>query len=505
MRGAGPFGQPEQGGQRQGEVSPRGQRRENRSCRGAAGPAAGSPGCRRRRGAAVTAVAGDSHWCCATIAGVALRRRLVETSPRPGVAGAAITVRHRAAAIGGAGAAPWCRSPAVVAGAAGTVIGALVLRCRHRRRRWPARLARRGRGRCGSRRVMPLRRSRNASTRSWSIRAPGRSFAALYAAARSLIASFAASAASVGRPNAASAHAPPLSRQNRTRASSRSACWRRLAAPSGSTVHDHLRGEPAELRRGLPVQLVQDQLLRLRGVLIVQHFQLIGDDPGLQRREGAIGEGGADAGQAGLQVPRERGQVVGGPQRDRQRGADLMRGALLPLVGQVAVHRRAAAQARPGPAAQQLADHAELAGLRPRPDRVPPAQQADQLLVGRARAPPLRTGQLRDRRRQPRAGRAGVAGTVLGEPGQPGIAARSRPRRRRATRSRGPAPRLARARKSAAASWTVPFECDFQNPIKSNSIAIRSYWQPKLTYLTDTVLFLRKNPRAARRFAGLTG
>jgi len=156
-------------------------------------------------------------------------------------------------------------------------------------------------------------------------------------------------------------------------------------------------------------------------VLVVEDFQLVGDDPGLQRREGAPGEGGADAREAGLQVPRERGQVVRGPQRDRQRGADLMPGAFLPLVRQVAVRRRDTARAGPGAAAQQLADHAELAGLRPRPDRVPPAEQADQLLVGRARAPPLRTGQLRDHGREPGARRAGIAGTTLGEPGQPRI------------------------------------------------------------------------------------
>jgi len=156
-------------------------------------------------------------------------------------------------------------------------------------------------------------------------------------------------------------------------------------------------------------------------VLVVEDFQLVGDDPGLQRREGAPGEGGADAREAGLQVPRERGQVVRGPQRDRQRGADLMPGAFLPLVRQVAVRRRDTARAGPGAAAQQLADHAELAGLRPRPDRVPPAEQADQLLVGRARAPPLRTGQLRDHGREPGARRAGITGTTLGEPGQTGI------------------------------------------------------------------------------------
>ena len=46
-----------------------------------------------------------------------------------------------------------------------------------------------------------------------------------------------------------------------------------------------------------------------------------------------------------------------------QRGADLVPGAFLPLVGQVAVHRRAAAQALAGAAAEQFADHAELAGL----------------------------------------------------------------------------------------------------------------------------------------------
>src|SRR4029077_1335831 len=41
--GAGPFGQPEQGGQRQGEVSPRGQRRKDRTRRGAGLPPPASP------------------------------------------------------------------------------------------------------------------------------------------------------------------------------------------------------------------------------------------------------------------------------------------------------------------------------------------------------------------------------------------------------------------------------------------------------------------------------
>jgi len=75
-----------------------------------------------------------------------------------------------------------------------------------------------------------------------------------------------------------------------------------------------------------------------------------------------------------------------------------------------------------GAAAEQLADHAELARLGPGPDRVPAAEQADQLIVGRARAPPFRTGQLRDHRRQLRARQVGVASAVLGELGQPRIA-----------------------------------------------------------------------------------
>ena len=62
-----------------------------------------------------------------------------------------------------------------------------------------------------------------------------RTGAALYSRARASMFAVAASAWSAGRPVPRSAQVPAASRQNRTRASSRSACSRRLRAPSGST------------------------------------------------------------------------------------------------------------------------------------------------------------------------------------------------------------------------------------------------------------------------------
>jgi hypothetical protein len=48
--------------------------------------------------------------------------------------------------------------------------------------------------------LMPLARSKNASTRNWSIVASGSTFAFLYRRARAAMLALAASAASVGRP-----------------------------------------------------------------------------------------------------------------------------------------------------------------------------------------------------------------------------------------------------------------------------------------------------------------
>jgi hypothetical protein len=49
-----------------------------------------------------------------------------------------------------------------------------------------------------------------------------------------------------------------------------------------------------------------------------------------------------------------------------------------------------------------------------------PARQADQLIIGGIRAPPLRAGQLIEHHRGPRPGRAPVGGVVLREGRQPG-------------------------------------------------------------------------------------
>jgi len=80
----------------------------------------------------------------------------------------------------------------------------------------------------------PLSRSSMLMTRKMSIGRLTR--AALYSRARASMCAFAASAWSVGSPVPCSPHVPVFSRQNRTRAVSRSARSRRFLAPSGSTV-----------------------------------------------------------------------------------------------------------------------------------------------------------------------------------------------------------------------------------------------------------------------------
>ena len=93
--------------------------------------------------------------------------------------------------------------------------------------------------------------------------------AALYASARSWMCWFAASASSGGSPNAASAAVPACSRQNRTRASSCWARWRRFSA-----LRIHLHDRAGDQRGDLPGsparELIRDQGLGGGGVLVVQ-------------------------------------------------------------------------------------------------------------------------------------------------------------------------------------------------------------------------------------------
>jgi hypothetical protein len=170
-----------------------------------------------------------------------------------------------------------------------------------------------------------------------------------------------------------------------------------LAGPVGVDGDHRAGGELADLAGGLARQPGgHDQLLGRRDMHVVKHGGLGGDgpgfhvvdDPGLQRR--------ADPGQAGLQGPGQLDQLVGGLQRDAQLPGDLM-------------------------------GHAQLGGHRPRFLGRPPAQEADQLIVGGIRAPALRAGQLIEHHRGPRPRRAPVGGVVLGEGRQPRVPAAGQP------------------------------------------------------------------------------
>jgi hypothetical protein len=79
------------------------------------------------------------------------------------------------------------------------------------------------------------------------------------------------------------------------------------------------------------------------------------------------------------------------------------------------------------PAAQQLPDHPELGRDDPRFLGSPPAQQADQLIIGGAGAGPVRAGQLIEDHPGPRPGRAGVPGVSLCEGRQPRVPAAGQP------------------------------------------------------------------------------
>jgi hypothetical protein len=119
-------------------------------------------------------------------------------------------------------------------------------------------------------------------------------------------------------------------------------------------------------------------------------------------------------------------QAVGGLQRDPQLRGDFMGHALLPRIGQAA-GQPPDLGASQRPAAQQLPDHPQLGGHRPRFLGHPPAQQADQLIIGGIRAPALWAGQLIQHHPGPRPGRAPVPGVALRKGRQPGVPAAGQP------------------------------------------------------------------------------